>query len=217
MPQITSITSQKKAKDRVNVFVDGEFSFATDLETILKYKLSKGRVLEQKDIQGLKHKDEEAKHFNAVLNFLSFRPRSEKEIRDYLTKKIAKTNQVKFHEAKENPTVNKLLVKLRKYKLVDDREFVNWFMRARNSKAKGKLLIKMELVKKGIDKELIDQQLENLKDDSKLARTALSKKLLRWKSLPLFKQKQKAWAFLASHGFNRDTIEEVFASLFKKS
>ncbi len=42
MPNITKITTQKKRKDRYNIFVDEKYAFSVDEEVLLKFHLKKG-------------------------------------------------------------------------------------------------------------------------------------------------------------------------------
>ena len=86
MPLITAIKAQKK-KERYNVFLDGEFGFGIDAEALLKEKLAVGRELKDQEIKGLRDQAEFNKSYEKALNFLSYRPRSEREVRDYLEKK----------------------------------------------------------------------------------------------------------------------------------
>ena len=86
-------------------------------------------------------------NLNRTLRFLSFRPRSEKEIADFLKKK-----QVDSHNAQ------KIIDKLKEHKFLNDEEFASWWMEQRTMiKPRAIRVIKMELKQKGISKEIIEK------------------------------------------------------------
>ncbi len=81
MPTITAIRPQKRGK-KINLFLDGRFAFALAKETAQGREV--GKELSPEEVQSLTRKDalERARDFS--LRFLSYRPRSEKEMRERL-------------------------------------------------------------------------------------------------------------------------------------
>ncbi|MFH1841099.1 MAG: regulatory protein RecX [Candidatus Shapirobacteria bacterium] len=121
-----------------------------------------------------------------VTRFLSFRPRSEKEVADYLVRKKI--------------PLGPIIKKLKRLKLLDDREFARWFLEQRASfKPKGKMALKQELYQKGIARELVEELLAEV-DEASEARKIMEKKKL----LP-----EKMMALLARRGFSWETIKDV--------
>lgn len=216
MPQITSIEPQKKRSDRYNIYIDGKFVFATDAEGLITAKLKIGKVLEDQALAILKIKEEQNKLINSTLNFLSFRPRSQKEIEDYLAKKISKDQKIKFAQAKSDPKIAQVIKKLSKYNYINDKEFAKWWITSRITHAKGKRLIMAELQAKGIKKDLVEKALQNIPGQVALAQKAVEKKLPRWENLTPIERKKKLYAYLLTRGFDFETIAEVFAYLEKK-
>ncbi len=217
MPQITDISPQKKNKNRVNLFLDGKYAFSVSLENILKNKFKIGIELSNDDVTKSTNEESQQKYQDKVINFLSFRPRSEKEIRDYLAKKIAADSSISFSQAQNSSLIEKIFSKLKKYNYIDDVEFARWWLKSRSSsRPKGKNFIKIELIKKGISKQIIENVLKKAPNQLKLAEKAIEKKLNTWHNLPLFEQKRKIYNYLASRGFQQDVIEDIFAKLSKK-
>jgi regulatory protein len=138
---------------------------------------------------------------NASFRFLSFRPRSFKEIGDFLHKKTRK--------AYVAPEVFKRITdRLTELGYIDDAKFTAWWIESRQkTKPKGMRLIKRELKKKGIETEAIEEMPE---DD--FARRAIQKKIEIWKRLPKLEQKKKIYDFLGMRGFSFDTIRRVIDS-----
>jgi len=150
--------------------------------------------------------DKKEKYLQKVLRFISIRPRSQKEIQDYLKRKI--TRNLKLRDL-----VYKSLEELN---LVDDRTFVSWWLDQRNYfKPKGKRVLIKELRQKGIDKELIEELLADL-DELPLARRAISKKIETFKKLTYLEFKQKVSTFLAYRGFSWSTINKILDEMGKK-
>ena len=217
MPLITSIEPQKKRKNRFNIFLDEEFGFAADENVLLKYNLKISQSLTQSQIEKLIKENELGKLMDQSLRFLSYRPRSEKEVVDYLIGKISQKENIKYSQAKESPLIKQVVLKLKKYKYLDDFEFANWLVRSRiRSKPQGLSLVKFDLEKKGIDDEIINSIIAKYPDQTVLAKRAIEKKLANWQKLPKGYFKKKIYQYLASRGFNFETIGEVFANLEKK-
>lgn len=140
----------------------------------------------------------------AVLRFVSFRPRSEKEIREYLGKKLHRSHTTA-------PIVlEKVLARLRELGYADDVKFAAWWVGQRTGrKPKGRKLIERELAAKGIQWQVIVNEKE-------LARQAVEKKLDVWKTLSHFEQKKKISEFLYRRGFDWDAIGSIVDEVMGK-
>lgn len=212
--RITSVEPQKKKAGRLNIFLDGKFAFGVSGQILLENSLKEGIVLTDSDITKILAREQIAKLTDLATNFLSFRPRSEKEVSDYLANKLAAKENIKFSQASQSPLIEKVIEKLKKYKYINDVEFASWFTQSRNrSRPKGPMLISSELKKKGISQEIIESTLKSSPNEVELAKTALSKKIKRWQNLEESQFKKKVYQFLTSRGFGFETIREVFAIL----
>ena len=135
-----------------------------------------------------------------ALRFLSLRPRSEKEIKDYLQKKKY-TQDVK----------DQVLSYLHEHRLIDDEEFARWFVDQRTRvKPEGERLIRLELRQKGIANEVVNKvfQSEEVQstDQVAIAKTIIEKRLPRYKHLPKQELYKKLGDLLARRGFDWETI-----------
>jgi regulatory protein len=72
---ITALRFQKRNKNRVNVYLDGQFAFG--LVAIEAARLRVGQTLSDNDVARLQMRDEVERAYERALNFLSYRPRSE--------------------------------------------------------------------------------------------------------------------------------------------
>lgn len=126
-----------------------------------------------------------------ALKYLNFRPRSEKEMRDYLKGKLSphviaskakQSNKNKreisasfvsltprnddvVQDDKINQSealIDLIIHKLKQQKFLNDAEFARMWVRSRTSyKPKGERLVRMELKQKGISQEIIDEIFQN--------------------------------------------------------
>ena len=84
MKKITSISVQKKNPNRVNIDLDGEFAFG--LARITAAWLKTGDALSEEKIEKLQADDTREHAYQQAMLYLSYRARSEKEIRQNLRK-----------------------------------------------------------------------------------------------------------------------------------
>jgi len=203
MPRITKIEPQKKNPKRRSVFLDERFAFGLDEEVVYKYGLKVGQELEQKKIDQIIEAETKKEAKEIALRFLSYRMRSEKEVRDKLKKK-------EFAE----DLIIEVIKDLKRVNLVDDYEFASAFIRDRiSNNPRGKILLKQELWKKGIKKEIIEKSLrEYFKDENLeliLAKELLQKRKKRYENLDENVAKRRLMSFLLRRGFSYDIVKQV--------
>ena len=199
MPEITSIKPQKNGK-RVNIYLDNKFGFGIDLENFVVLNLKEGKEYAQEEINEIVKKAEFQKTLDKLLRFATLRPRSEREIKNWLKKK-------KIHESLNN----ELFKRLEHLELLDDEKFTKWWIDQRLSfKPRGKKALKYELFQKGIDKQIIQKILNESKiDETKIAKELLKKNAYKWKKYKGYKEKQKKSQFLARKGISWYSINKL--------
>ena len=74
--KITDLKQGVKNPDRVNVFVDGKFSFSLDLSQVVDFHLKIGQTLTDQELKELKHASEYGKLYGRTLEWVLTRPRS---------------------------------------------------------------------------------------------------------------------------------------------
>lgn len=148
---------------------------------------------------------------NYAYFYLKFRPRTKKEVRNYLYKKIEKR-----HFSRD--VADQAIVDLEEQGLVDDKKFVEWFVEQRNrAKPKSQFVLKGELLRFGIAKELIDEYFSTHEQpEEELAIKALQSRWHRFQSLPKKERFEKAATFLARRGFAFDIVKKTIEKLEEK-
>ena len=87
--KITKISQQVKRADRFSVYVDEKYSFSVGENELIKLGLHSGKEISEAELANYKGESDLGKWFDRTLNLLSFRLRSEWELRDYLKRKKA--------------------------------------------------------------------------------------------------------------------------------
>ena len=156
--------------------------------------------------------DDFEKFYKAAIRYLSFRTRSEKELSDYLIKKKC-----------DELTAKRIIASLMRDKFLNDEEFVRMWIRERTLiKPKAIRVIKMELKQKGISREIIDFAMKNdeglMINDLETALKLIEKKLRTiHDQSDKYKVKEKLGRYLASKGFDWDTIKAAIDQVLKSS
>jgi len=162
--KVTAIRAGRKGK-RVNVFLDGRFAFSLEAEVALKENLEAGQELSEGDIEALTGADLSQRCLNAALHYLSYRLRSEAELRERLQRR-----------GFDGDNVEAAITKLKEQGLVDDLAFAQFWKDNRQSfSPRSRWLTRLELRQKGVTDDIIDQVVADVDDEDSAYRAALSR------------------------------------------
>ena len=201
--KITALSTQKRNPNRVNVYLDGEFAFG--LARIVAAWLQVGQELSPEKISRLQEEDAAEVALQRAIRFLSYRPRSEKEVMDNLRK----------HETPE-PVIENILERLRGNGMVNDLKFSRlWIENRSEFRPRGAFALRTELRQKGVTDKIIEEVLANLDEDS-LALVAGRKKAPKIKTEDENEFRKKMYGFLSRRGFSYATIAEVVKTIWQE-
>jgi regulatory protein len=199
---ITKIENQKKNKERFNVFIDGQFACGINGDTLVKFGLSTNDEISEDTLNEIKNFDEYLYSKKISYDFLSYRVRSEKEIRDKLKLKEISSG-----------TIEKTILHLKELKLLDDEEFARQLVKEKlSSKPAGKAVLKQKLYQKGVHADIINRVLEESINDTNekdFVKEIFNKYFHKVKGLDIVKQRKKMFDYLARKGFDFEIIKEV--------
>lgn len=194
--KITALKYQKKNPDRVSVYLDGRFAFG--LPAILAAKLKPGQCLSDAEVDALQAEGGQEQAYNRALNYLSYRPRSRKEIDTYLQKREVPQDQIED-----------VVSRLERAGLVDDEEFARFWVENRERfRPRGLRALRYELWQKGVSQEIIDRALESVDVEGSAYRSA-GKKARQLRSLDRQTFYRKMIAFLSRRGFDYEVAREA--------
>jgi regulatory protein len=196
MAKITALAPQKRNKERVNVHLDGEYAFALTLTTAFGLYVGQEITPEKQHELQIGDVNETAKQ--SAFHFISYRPRSEAELRKNLRGKG-------FDDA----VVDAVVERLTELEMLDDWAFARYWIEQRESfKPRSRMALRQELFQKGIKSNIIDETVTEI-DEMSSARRATTNLANRWAHLPRQEFTVKIGGYLKRRGFNYEIIADV--------
>ena len=198
---ITALKAQEKSKDRVSVYLDGEFAFGLALIHALWLKI--GQRLSDDEIVELREADTLEKAKQRALGLIIYRPRSVSEVKLRLQR-----------AGVDEDAIAQVIASLRESGLLDDEAFSKAWVESRlGSSPRSKRMIAWELRKKGVSDAVIESSTENVSDEAAGYELALR----RWPKVAKLEtaneRRRKLSEYLARHGFSYDIIEDVITRI----
>ena len=203
---ITRLAFQKHAADRVNVYLDGQYAFA--LPALDAARLRVGEYLDDDAIAQLRAQDERQKAYDRALRYLSFRPRSQAEVRRNL---LAAGLEAELVEA--------TLARLVSQGYLDDAEFARFWVENRQQfRPKGSQALRGELRQRGVAAETVKAALADL-DPEASAYEAGQPRAVRLAALAQTDPaafRRKLGDFLLRRGFGYEVVKPTVARLLQE-
>ena len=192
MSTITYIEPQVTDKTRCSIFIDGRFYCGIKLEVAVKYRLKAGMVIDKAQLDNIQLETEKAQAVDKALTHISASPKTRKQIRDFLIKK-----------GYVDAVIDYVFERLDYYGYADDRQYCKMYVESVSGKSKR--AIEVELLKRGIDRDVIEEELSDLSDDEEEVLTLL-KKYLKGKEFSK-ENVYKGCRYLISKGYDYDTVK----------
>lgn len=152
------LTFKKGKQDKIHISVDGEYSFTVDETYFLSMGIYNGKEVDSDELEEIRETVNVRRAYNYAVSLLSRRDHSEKELMNKLSLKG-------YSDGAE-----KAIDKLRAGGYVSDERFARLYVRELQTfKKYGKRRIEQELYRKGIDREIIREVLDETDfDESEL-------------------------------------------------
>src|SRR5437667_6681379 len=109
---VTGIERQRRHPDRLNIYLDGNFAFSLQEELRTKYGLETGGRIDEETFHALSSDEEVNRAKQKAFRLLSFRKRSEHELR-------ARLRDEEFSPR----SIDDVVEQLRSFGLIDDKAF----------------------------------------------------------------------------------------------
>lgn len=215
------IKFKKIGKDKYKLFFDNQEIILYE-DVILKYNLLLNKKIDINLLEEILESNRYYEMYNLALNYISFKMRSESEIREYLIKKEA-----------SNEIINKIIKDFYDKNILNDKLYISSFINdSVNLKDIGPLKIKNELIKKGFNEELINEYLNKFEDsvweekiskqmkrylsNKKLSTNMIKLKILNDLSIKGY-SKEMVYPFLENISLNdEENIREEYKKAYKK-
>jgi regulatory protein len=204
MKTITSIEANKRKGESASIFLDGLFAFSLGRDVVEENGLYPGQALSDSQVEELASTDINGKCLYAALRLLRYRPRSEAEIRNRLSRRF------------NTETIEGVIFRLRARQMIDDAAFAAFWREERDSfSPRGRQLLKMELRHKGVDSEIINDALAGINDDENAYRAAQKRiHALGKEDYETFRRKMGA--FLRRRGFSYEVVKRTTERLWQE-
>ncbi len=199
MKTITSLSIQKKDKNKVSVYLDGSYFCSLSLETVMKYNLKADTIIDEKVLEKYQLDSEKNQAYDKALKLISTRYKTKKELEKYLAEKGYMPSTIYY-----------VIKKLGEYNFIDDEKYVESFIAHKKSKD-GVMKIKQQLLAKGVSEEIIDKAIAQIDDQFEQIR-ALKDKYM--KNKPDTKESYlKLYRYLIGKGFKSEEILKVMKEM----
>jgi len=212
--KITGLSVQVRDKSRINVSVDGAYRFSLDITQVADLGVKIGREYTDTELAELEQESQFGKLYTRTLEYVLMRPRSKREVRDYLYRKTRatkyrsrRTGEVMEREGVSEALTDRVFNRLEQKGYINDEKFARFWVENRNV-TKGSSLRKLssELSAKGVERPIIERILgDSERNDENELQKIIAKKSKR------YDDPQKFMAYLARLGFSYDDIKDALA------
>ena len=207
--KVTKIERQKRRQNFFSLFLDGKYAFHLHRDALAELKWKIGQEIDQEEIKRATCLEQikEARDYAFLL--LSYRARSCQEITERLLRK-------KY----QREIIQEVVEELKRLHYLDDRAFAIEWAESRLRQKRGKRLIRQELLKKGIEKEVIDDSIAEsfekiATNEDELAWQAIERRIPRYQKLEKSKAYRRIKDFLIRRGFSIETTENTLDKFFQ--
>ena len=195
--RITNLKQGVKNPERVNVFLDGAFSFSLDISQVVEFKLKVGLEISEEQLVEFKNASEFGKLYQRVLEWVLVRPRSIREVREYLDRKrrnvfrgSSVTNEERIERVRSVTTgeservreeyfafSDEIIGRLTEKGYLSDKTFAEWYVENRFlKKGISQKRLRLELIKKGISSDIIEEVLGRRNDEEEIKKIIAKKR-----------------------------------------
>lgn len=202
---VTAVERQRRRR-RVNVFIDGRFALALSADLAAERDLRPGRAVTADELSALADAEARRSARESAFRLLSYRPRSERELRERLARK-----------GFERAVVEETLGRLRDLGYLDDAAFARfWTETHQTLRPRSRWLLASELRRRGVAQGTAEQATAGISDED-AAYQAAGKRLRALRGLEYGQFRERLGRFLSSRGFSygiaRRTIERCWAEI----
>lgn len=196
--KITDVVPQQKNKNRVSVFVDGEYSFSLDGADALRLGVKIDAEITDKDIEVYNLESNLSKAKAKAFDIVSRKQVTERELRLKLADK-----------GYDKMICDIVIETMREYNYINDADYCETFLEYAKSKGWGILKIRSELKRRGVDDKTVNTALEEFSDCPEDRVYDILCRKFADIDIKDFKQKQKIMRFFGTRGFDFESIQNA--------
>ncbi len=200
---ITRIAPQRDP-GRVSIYLDDQFALGLSTQLAEERGLRVRQELTPEQVTSLRAADALDKAVNKALMFLTIRPRSIREVRDRLKEKEVPPE-----------TIDAVIARLTGWGYIGDEGFARYWVENRGSnQPRGKRLLRQELWQKGVERETVEEALDDATiDEYADALTLARKRLVQVRNLDEATQRRRLGSYLQRRGYDWPTTKRALDTL----
>ena len=197
MERITDIRVGQKNKERIHIYIGGKFAFAVYADTAVSHRLKTGAYITEEEKERILQEDGEKYALSCAMKLLSYRMRTEKELRDKLREK----------EIAEE-TVGRVIRKLEEIGYLDDGRFAELYAQELSRKY-GRYVVIQKLMQKGIPRDIARAAAQSTEKDEDVIRGHIGRLTQKYRAENEKSAKQKIMRALLAKGFEYEEIKRA--------
>lgn len=183
--------------NRFHLYVDEQWSGIFLDEILAFYHFKTDMEIDEDVYKEIKKENDQKVAFDMAISYLERYVVSEKGLKDYLKKKNF-----------DGTVIENAVAKLKEYGFVDDEKFAKSYFESLSA-SKGKRAIANKLREKGISKEIIENLIENVDEDSEIEKASkVAEKFVKNRQKDT-KLKQKCLAHLIYKGYDYSVAQKA--------
>ena len=188
MTKITKIEVQKNNKERFNLFLDEVFEMGIDIDTLVRFNLKKGQILEPSDME----------------NIQKYKKRTEKEVRQHLQQ-----NEI------SDIAIQQVIDYCYRESYINHEDYAESLKNTMiNTTDKGPEIFRQKLYQVGIEPNIINTYVPIYEEEQSFeAVIEVAKKIMKTKKGPEIKIRQKVLQSLIQKGYSMDVVQQAIAEL----
>lgn len=220
---ITKITPQIRRADRYSIYINEKYAFSLHEYQLAQSGLRVGKSVTASELEKFANESQFGKAYERTLNYVLLRPRSEKEIQDYLTRTFLYPKPKSFvdksgvrHVKKPevdtlatNEMIRRVMARLQEKGYIDDLAFAKAWVASRQQVRKSSTRkITQELKMKGVAEHIIATVLHNTEETEK---ENLRELIAKKQRLSRYQDESKLIAYLLRQGFLYSDIKDALS------
>lgn len=200
---ITRIEKKSTYSRRYQIYVNDELLFSIHEDVLVKHRLYKGMPIDSQQIQEILSSEEVGKVRQTALRYLSYKPRTVREVEQYLQEKEFATEYIE-----------QVITDFQALGYLNDRQYaLSWVEERRTHKGHGKIRLRQEMLKKGIAEKWINEALSYTDEDEERqqAMKVAERRYLRIYRDPWSKVERRLGQYLLRQGYSAEVVYPILA------
>ena len=204
--KITALKAQLRDKNRVNVFVDGSYRFSLEIAQVIDLGIKTNNEYTEEELLQLEIESQYGKVYARALEYVFVRPRSQRELRDYLRRKMLdkRDQHGNIRRGISPELADRVFDRLVDKGHLNDTKFATFWIENRNlRKGISERKLRAELMAKGVASQVIDEVMRSSeRDEGADIQSVIKRKINK------YAEDRKLIEYLARQGFGYDVIVE---------